>query len=148
MRSWLRGLGRRRLRGRAVKSMQQLQSQTRPPSLAASTPELDQLAGHARKVATAWGCGKPCTGRGRGALPGLVMSAPEQPMLCAPIVSHTCAATMQFAAGGTSSSSATMWYTCGAGLNRRTRIDAERLFKPTVDAGVLQRVGLWVERRG
>ena len=37
------------------------------------------------------------------------------------MVSHTCAATMQIAAGGTSSSSATMWYTWGAGLNRRTR---------------------------
>src|SRR5262245_21862225 len=48
------------------------------------------------------------------------MSAPEQPTLCAPIVSHTCAATRQIAAGGTASSSATMWYTCGAGLNRRT----------------------------
>src|SRR5262245_12725903 len=42
-------------------------------------------------------------------------------MLCAPTVSHTCAATMQIAAGGTLSSLATMRYTSGAGLNRRTR---------------------------
>ena len=58
---------------------------------------------------------------GVGALPGRATSAPEQPTLCAPIVSHTWAATRQIAAGGTSSSSVTMRYTCGAGLNRRTR---------------------------
>jgi len=68
---------------------------------------INRLATPGRSGATACGCGKLCTGR--VALPVRVMSAPEQPILCAPIVSQTCAATMQIAAGGTSSSSATMW---------------------------------------
>src|SRR4029077_20348343 len=56
------------------------------------------MAKSGRSAATACGCRNPCTGS--IALPGLVMRAAEQPMLCAPIVSHTCAATMQIAAGG------------------------------------------------
>jgi hypothetical protein len=59
-----------------------------------------------RSGATTCGWGNPC--RSRGALPGLATSAPEQPMLCAPIVSHTCAATMQISDGDTFNSSATM----------------------------------------
>src|SRR5215471_5713703 len=59
-----------------------------------------------RSGATTCGWGNPC--RSRGALPGLATSAPEQPMLCAPIVSHTCAATLQISDGDTFNSSATM----------------------------------------
>ena len=72
-----------------------------------------------------------------------MMSAPEQPMLCAPIVSQTCAATMQ-----SGRQHIQLFGDHVVHLPRRFEsahaIDAERLFEPSVDAGVLQRAGLWV----
>src|SRR5262244_599673 len=56
------------------------QSQSRTPSPHQRQSLMSWVARAGRSAATACGCGKPCTGR--GALPGLVMSAPEQPMLC------------------------------------------------------------------
>src|SRR6266699_610823 len=75
-----------------------------------------------RSGPTTAGAGHPGTANaGDGALPGLAISAAGQPTFCAPRLSHTWVDTMQIAAVDTNNSSAAMWYTCGAGLYRRTR---------------------------
>jgi hypothetical protein len=78
-----------------MNSRSSTKSRAKCPTLAVLSDQRQRLinwvATPGRSGATACGCGSPC--KGKGALPGLAISAPEQPTLCAPIVSHTCAAT-------------------------------------------------------
>jgi hypothetical protein len=72
---------------------------------------------------------------------------PEQPTLWAPIVSHTCAATMP----NRGRLDVQLFGHHLVDLRRRfettNAIDAARLFKPSVYTGMLQRTRLWLGRR-
>src|ERR1700749_605094 len=65
------------------------------------------LANPGRSFPVTFGCGSP--GINNGALPGLVNNPADSPAACAPMVSHTCVATIHHSSGARPILSATMW---------------------------------------